>query len=276
MSQIESINRYPLSGAQADPLEESLLNLNGIVGDRYFLLYRPEAKPEGSDRISQKQFPRLAQLAACYTRSSTAMQITFPDQAAIEVPLSDGLGGDWLVNEFGDATPVIDEWYWQSDYLSDFLGIQVRLGQKSPAWFRNEDGHYPKPAERSIAPLHIVSRASVAELQLRAGTTDFGAERFRPNLVVDTDEAPFSENEWVGRVLMVGRTAVQIHRGTKRCPIPGYDQKTGENKKDVPKLYRDLPKSAGDNKPLFGVYGYPLLRLGENEVICVGDRIEIQ
>ncbi len=46
-----------------------------------------------------------------------------------------------------------------------------------------------------------------------------------------------------------------VSRPTERCPVPGYDQRTGTNRKDVPKLYRELPKS-DDNKPIVGVYLY--------------------
>jgi uncharacterized protein YcbX len=119
-----------------------------------------------------------------------------------------------------------------------------------------------------VAPLHIINQASVAALQEMGENRgmEFGAERFRANLIVGDFDA-FEENGWIGRTLAIGDLPVMVSRPTARCKVPGIDQLSGQLHGDVPALLHEMN---GSDKGMadFGVYGYPLLE-GAREIVSI-------
>jgi uncharacterized protein YcbX len=93
-------------------------------------------------------------------------------------------------------------------------------------------------------PLHLVTTGSLARL---------GADerRFRPNLVVETEE---DEAGWEGRTLRVGGATLKVARRTERCVMITMAQ---SELVDEPRLLRTL--SQGGGEPLFGVYAEVLV-----------------
>jgi uncharacterized protein YcbX len=69
-----------------------------------------------------------------------------------------------------------------------------------------------------VSALHILTTATLAGLGALEPESRFAVERYRPNVVVETDGAPFAENEWAGRVMHLGAelTALGIIP-TMRC-----------------------------------------------------------
>lgn len=171
-----------------------------------------------------------------------------------------------IVDEFGDQVPANDMGDRFAARLSQFLGVPgVRLARKAQDWLA---GGVTPPALRHNRAIHIVNRATVRAVQARMPESTFGTERFRPSIVVDGEIEAFQENEWLNEQIVIGGVTYAVNALTKRCPVPGYDQRMGRNRKDVPKLYRDLPKA--DNKPVFGVYAYPLIAIGDGAELTVG------
>lgn len=272
MFEVESLHEYPLTGGRAVDVSTSTINAAGLTGSRLFVLYDTAVDPrEAPNRVSQKQFPRLARVVSQVAFGNRLLYSVEGDELTGLVKFDYARGADTWVNEFGDLTPAVDAGDEVASQFAAYLGHDtVRLAFKSASWRHPEA---VEAADRAVAPLHIVTTASVAALQERAGSAEFGAERFRPDIIIDTDE-PFIENGWVGCTLNIGGVEIKILRPTKRCPVPGYDQTTGENKKDVPKLYRALDKA--DGKPVFGVYGYPQFNSRDYGLIKVGDPVRVQ
>ncbi|MGZ6005085.1 MAG: MOSC domain-containing protein [Candidatus Saccharimonadales bacterium] len=288
MAEIAEINRFPLTGARAEKLYWAQINAAGIIGDRVLIAY-DTTDEEPVDRIGQKQMPRLAQLDATYgdrrryvpgglpiQNGGVEISKTWHDNGwSVRIP-SDGTE-PITVNEFGDATPCQRLELHESVEFQIYRALMnesIGLARKSDLWLA---GGIISPEARAVAPLHIITQASVRKLQAQAENPQFGVERFRANLVIDGDFEPNSEQAWVGKVIKVGDALIRIHRGTKRCIVTSFDQLTGQNKKDVPKLFKYMPKAADDNKPLFGVYGYPLV---EKQVpvaveVSLGDTFEV-
>lgn len=277
MAEVVSLNQFPVTGAQAQAKMSLLLNAAGPEGSRLFVLYDPTVDPEQAfNRVSQKEHNALARVTSKYVTNYDGdkdLLVGF-DGHGIGLVCVNQEGERVTVNEWGDQVPAFDAGDRIAEQFSEYLGgASVRLAQKSSAWIHQTPDDIQ---DRTNAPLHIVTTASVRELQARAGNTDFGAERFRPDMVVDLGDEPFIENDLVGSVLRVGGALIAIRRATKRCPVPGVDQITGVNRKDVPKLYRSLAKSSSEKpKPIFGVYGYPLIELGDVKLVCVGDEVSV-
>ena len=74
--------------------------------------------------------------------------------------------------------------------------------------------------------------------------------RFRPNLLVEaTDEAPFQEDDWVGRVLHIGALRLRVDQRDGRCVVTTIDPDTTERNPEI------LRTVARERQGCLGVYG---------------------
>jgi uncharacterized protein len=69
----------------------------------------------------------------------------------------------------------------------------------------------------NFGAVHLVTSASVDELTRQAPQSRFDAGRFRPNLVVDTDDTGFVETAWQGRRLKIGSVELSVSITVPRC-----------------------------------------------------------
>jgi uncharacterized protein len=78
------------------------------------------------------------------------------------------------------------------------------------------------PAEPLLvrAPIHLLTTATLAHCRGARPDLDWDVRRFRPNVVLDTDTAPFAEDEWAGRELVVGSAVLRVQKPTMRCAVP--------------------------------------------------------
>lgn len=272
MIEVRGLSRYPLTGAHAEELRSATVLPGGILGDRMLVLYDPEVPAGEKNRVGQKQQPKLSQIDAYFIDSGSAdkwFYIGVPDDEEGTEMTFWGGDPDCIVNEFGTDTPCIRQSAGNSAYITNFLGApNLWLAQKTMEWAR---GRGIRPRDRKVRPIHIVSEASVRALRERAGATQFGSDRFRANIVLDGDLEPFEENQWVGKCIQIGGAVLEVVKPTPRCPVPGFDQETGQNMKDIPKLYRGLEKDPS-NTPVFGVYAVPTEEV-ETSTISVGDEL---
>jgi len=111
--------------------------------------------------------------------------------------------------------------------------------------------------------LHLLTTASIAELQRLHPNGNPDRRRFRPNIVVEMDgiEGSFPETEWLGRTLRVGELALTIDEPTRRCGMTVIAQ---DDISHDPEILRQLVRNNGHN---IGVYCAPqrpgTLRLGD-------------
>jgi uncharacterized protein len=65
--------------------------------------------------------------------------------------------------------------------------------------------------------IHIVTTSTVRELSALAPGSRFDARRFRPNVVVETDDEGFVETAWQGRALTIGDVRFSVSFTVPRC-----------------------------------------------------------
>jgi uncharacterized protein YcbX len=78
-----------------------------------------------------------------------------------------------------------------------------------------------------LAPVHLVTTATLDRLRALHPQGRFEVRRFRPNLVVAIEGNPqaFVENDWVGRTLLVGtEVRLRIVRPCGRCVMTTLPQ----------------------------------------------------
>jgi uncharacterized protein YcbX len=216
--------RYPVKSMQGEPLQEALADERGIVGDRAYVVIECE-----SGAVASAKHPRKwAALLGCQASFAEPPQARGP-LPPVMITLPDGAQVSSVGGEADRA-------------LSALLGREVRLSSEpSPGLLRDAD-RTPidsQSGERLIrreplalgapagtffdyGPLHLLTTATLAHLQALYPEGRFSPRRFRPNLLIATDQrlAGLLEHEWLGKTLAVGgHPGLRVFDPTPRCVV---------------------------------------------------------
>ncbi len=283
--QIAEIHRYPIKSMLGEQLERAELTEHGLAGDRGWAL-----KDEVRGALTgAKRFAELMSYAARYVEEPTAEQRS----PAVEIRArgrtlssADGNVNDTLSELLGHRVslwPLLPpelEAHYRREPLPEGTDIETMLRQlfaRTPEEPLPDVSQFPEilathespPGTYFDAfPLLLLTRSALGELERRARSAGnasiFDARRFRPNLLIDTPDAGFVEDDWVGRELRMGDAIIKVEMPCPRCIMTthGFD----DLPKD-PKVMRALVQHHGGD---LGVYASVL----QPGVIEVGARLE--
>jgi hypothetical protein len=218
--------------------------------------------------VTQRSTPRMALVCAVH-RADGLVELRSPGADPIALVPT---GPETTVSIWGDEVralkgrPQADRW------LSDALGRPVSLVHlERPGTARAIDPDYAGPGEPvSFAdgfPLLVTNRASLEVLntwQREAGARVLPMDRFRPSLVVDTDE-PWAEDHWTR--IAVGEVTLRLVKPCARCVMTSVVPATGTVEPGGPlrRLGRHRPGVS------FGVNAIPsttgTVRVGDEVVV---------
>jgi uncharacterized protein YcbX len=136
--------------------------------------------------------------------------------------------------------------------LSRWLGREVRLCSPAEAGAvayemtfdpPNEDADVfeipvPEGTLLDLTPVHLVTTATLDACAAARPDLDWDVRRFRPNLVIDADVAPWEEQTWVGQRLAIGTTVLAVSGPMVRCAMPLRPQPGGLDRE--PGIFRAL------------------------------------
>jgi Uncharacterized Fe-S protein len=262
---VSELNLYPLKSARGIALTEAEITLAGIPGDRRMMVTDPNGM-----FITQRDLPALARLAV--TPEGNAVRIALDDEV-LEVAAP-------------DPQRRLDVIVWKSSVsaalagdaanatLSAWLGRDVRLvffDEQSRRTASAEWAGYGTPVAfadgyqvliTTTASLHALN----ADMQAH-GEGAVGMERFRPNIVLDTEEA-WAEDGWAS--IEIGGVAFDLVKPCARCIMTTHDQRTGSRAVASPMPAMGRIRMSADRRvpgPLFGWNAVPRgmgrLRLGD-------------
>ncbi|MGY1744883.1 MOSC domain-containing protein [Blastococcus sp. SYSU D00695] len=229
---IDALYRFPVKSLLGEEVDRLRLTDRGVVGDRALALV------DADGRVASAKHPRkwgaLLGMSARFTAEpepgapTPTVVITLPD-------------GTELSSDDRRADAV----------LSDVVGQPVRLTAEVPEGGQFEE-HWPDidglaPAEViegsthafegadpvslfpigmmapsgtfvDLAPLHLLTRATLEQLTELGGGSDFDVLRYRPNALVAGTGPGFAEDDWVGRTLALGDAVrAGVSMLTMRC-----------------------------------------------------------
>lgn len=231
LGRISAIFRYPVKSMAGESLEAATLGWHGLEGDRRFAFRRLADKSE-FPWLSASKLPQLL-LYKPFRLDNNA----------------NSKNGELLPTHV--RTPGGNEYELRSDELREEIskqhGSDVELMNLKAGIFD----------EGSIS---IISR-DTADCICRESGRDLDLRRFRPNVVIDTNNLqPFVENSWVGRTLMFGERdsgpVVSAYMKDERCVMVNIDPDTAEKDSKVMKTVVRL------NENYAGVYG-TVIRTGD-------------
>lgn len=215
---IVSLWRYPVKSMQGEELNASPIGERGLRGDRAYALVDASDGKIASAKNPRK-WPNLFAFRANYLEEprsdseAAPVRITLPDggtvrgdQSNLAAILKPILTREVVLKSAAPESPTLEE-YWP-----DMPG----LGHRDTV----TDEAMPAGAFFDLAPVHLVTTATLDRLRALQPQSRFEVRRFRPNLVVAIEGEPqaFVENDWVGRTLLLGtEVRLQIVKPCGRC-----------------------------------------------------------
>jgi uncharacterized protein YcbX len=215
--------RYPVKSMAAESLESVEVGWAGFAGDRRWAFVRGDVPRSGFPWMT------IREDAAMLDHVPRFVDPDRPDASRVMVR-----------TPAGSELDVIDP------ALAASLGDGVRVIKQNRGVF-------------DAMPLSLITTRSIAELGALVGS-ELVPQRFRPNLLVESDER---EDAWVGRVLRIGGMAMRVDQRDDRCVIITIDPVTHERDPGV------LRTVARERSNCIGVYGSTV----QEGRVTVGDEV---
>jgi uncharacterized protein YcbX len=241
---VEEIWRYPVKSLRGESVDQASVNSRGVLGDRLWAVRDNDGKlGSGKNTRRFKRFPGppLLTLSARFHNEPTEQEIDPP----------------FVVGRDGREHSV-------QDGTADLL-LRHHTGVSTLSVMRESDvNHFDQD------PISLIGRATLRWSAGAAPGEAVDARRFRPNLVVRTDN-PFDEECWLDRRVVIGdgQDAVEIvfRQVLERCVMVTTSQ---AELPTAPELLKRVV--ARRDRPARLAVSGRVLRSG---VIRVGDRVRI-
>lgn len=228
---LEEIWRYPVKSMQGEAVERVAVGLAGVAGDRGWAVRDVVTGNVASAKLPRRFGALLHCTATSGADPSAAPRVTLPDgqthtggDPTLDAQLGELLGrsvelvdADQCGRRMGRVDPTGDDREFDGTQLSDPTTSELGAGVPGA------------PTLVDYAAVHLVARSTLAHLASVVGDDGAAVARFRPNLTVDVDVPAFGENDWVGRVLVIGEVTLTVTAPTPRCvlptlPLAGHDE----------------------------------------------------
>jgi uncharacterized protein YcbX len=238
MMTVASLWRYPVKSMQGEQLDAAELTPTGVVGDRAYAVVDAATGKVASAKHPRK-WARLLDCAARFVAPPQAdaplppVRITLPggdevtsDDPAVDGRLSDVLGRPVRLVSVAPERPVLEELWPDVEGLApaEFIQATAVAGDEDD----DEDAETvsditmglaaPPGTFFDLSSLHLITTATLDRLTALAPGSRFDVRRYRPNVVVGTDDDGFVENGWPGRTVHLGADAeAAVDLATMRC-----------------------------------------------------------
>lgn len=245
---VRELWRYPVKSMMGEQLKAAMVVERGLAGDRAWALIDDETGKVVSAKRPQR-WGRLFEFSARFmsepdnVQPAAPVEITFPDGRTMpggsgaSDALSALLGRPVSLAPEAPTSPVLEE-YWPD---VEGLTHQDRVTQEP----------MPSGTFFDLAPVHLLTTATLAKLSELYPEGKFEPRRFRPNILVEGRDPGlgFVENDWVDRTLTIGREVELVITGLcPRCVMTTLPQG------DLPPDRGILQTAARHNGANVGVY----------------------
>jgi uncharacterized protein YcbX len=260
---VVSLWRYPVKSMMGEELNAADVTEYGLLGDRAYALI-----DSSNGKVASAKNPRKWGKLFDFRAAFVAPPRTGEKIPPVRITLPDGT---IVTSQQGDLNQLI----------SNVLGRQVRLEGRERGQEERVETTFPNPWTPSLeeywpdieglahketvtdealpegtffdlAPIHILTTATIDRLRELYPEGRFEVRRFRPNIVVETNpgEKSFVENGWVGKTLALGEEVrINVTGPCPRCVMTTLPQG------DLPRDPGVLRTAARHNQVNVGVYG---------------------
>jgi len=216
LTRIAALYIHPVKSLHRIDVETLDLEPWGPKGDRRWLVVSPEGI-----FMTQRQHPAMAPVRTSLDADGLVLSAEAVPPLRLAPP--------------GPDAPVLSVSVWKdrnieardageqaADWMSKILQTPCRIVHMATPEQARPTG-FGSVSFADGFPLLVTSTASLAALNERLDQP-VPMERFRPNIVVET-EAPWAEDEW--RILKIGMVELELVKPCSRCIVTTIDQETG-------------------------------------------------
>lgn len=266
---VSSLLRYPVKSMLGEKLAVVDVAEGGVSGDRAYALVDDETGKVVSVK-RPRRWGRIFELTATSGGAASGegggVTVAFPDgrRLAVDDPALPGALGDFFGRSVSIATvPPPDARFDEAwvrelkDGASPYFGVPSRTEEGDElveaGTFMSGLGNF-----FNFGTVHVVTTGTLRRLAELAPDSRIDADRFRPNIVVETEDDGFVETAWQGRTLAVGPVRLSVSFTVPRCVMTTLPQ--GDLPAD-PEVLRTITRhnavdtfSTGVAYPCVGVY----------------------
>lgn len=241
--------RFPVKSMQGEPLTQTAIKGQGLIGDRAFALIDEETGKVVSAK-SVKLFPDMLRCQAVFVeppqpdRALPPVRITLPNGATVS-------------NDAGDVDRVLSAYFRRSVTLARAAPEDFTIDMYLPhAEGSDLESPVPPGSFFDLFPVSVLTLSTLTQLGKLRPQSRFDRRRFRMNVIVDAEQAGFVENGWIGHTLAIGDTLrLSVVLPDPRCVMTTLAQD-------------DLPKDPGI---LAALTQHNNIQVGaEGEMPCAG------
>ena len=213
---VAGLRRYPVKSMQGERLPRVAVGPGGVDGDRRFAVIDAE-----TGRVASAKNPRkwAALLDHRAEWRDGVLSVSPPDGPHFRSDRDDlgaalsGLLGRAVVVSGTPAAGAAIEVHWPA--VAGLAGAGTEAVEELPA------GRYV-----DLAPVHLITTATLARLAALAPDSRFDERRFRPNVLIETGPGVtgFAENAWVGRTVVLGAARLRVAGPCSRCVMTTLPQ----------------------------------------------------
>lgn len=237
---VDQLWRFPVKSMLGESVDDLEVTERGVVGDRTWALLDPTDGKVVSAKNPRK-WPRLLELAASWVEPPTGggagdradvppVTVAFPDgtslrsdDAGIDDALSTFLGREVHLSSTPPPTVTMEETWPDLEGLApaEFIA-STKIETDDPDEVVSDITMAmaaPPGTFFDLATLHLLTTATLDALTAAYPAGAFDVRRYRPNVLVATDETGYVENGWVGKTVGLGEdgAAMQVMLPTMRC-----------------------------------------------------------
>lgn len=221
MTKISQLIVYPIKSCAGVSCQTATVTETGFKLDREWMVV-----DESGVAVTQREQPRLALVLPSLEQESLLLNAPGMQPFRLAIPHEPGFTVNAeLFGETVDTKSVPQE---ASEWFSEFLGQNVRLVRRDPAFLRRGGVQYPT---RDSAPtafpdnygLLVIASSSLEDLNKRLDSS-VPMNRFRPNIVID-GVSPYDEDYL--QCLIVSDLNLRAVNPCYRCSLTTIDQLTG-------------------------------------------------
>ena len=269
--QVAELNIFPLKSARGITVPSARIEAMGLAGDRRMMIVDPTGQ-----FITQRELPALARLTVAPTESGVHLTLDDGREVLVAQPQPDNrmdvavwrsIVSAAVADETSNAT--LSAWFDTPMKLVFFDTAARRLantewaGNDSPVSFA--DGY-------QVLVTTTGSLRALNEDMAKHGEGAVGMERFRPNIVVDCDEA-WAEDRWTA--IEIAGIRYDFVKPCARCIMTSQDQTTGSREGATPIPAMGRIRMSADRRvpgPLFGWNAVPR----SEGAIALGDQTALK
>ena len=265
--------RFPVKSMRGERLDEAHVTDQGLVGDRAYALLDTDTGKVVSAK-SVKRFPDLLACRAAFVEPPGAdedlppVEITLPDGSTVRSDASDVSGvlstffqRDVTLARAAPEDFTIDQYHPDIEDVDPAGHRDTVVEQKLGAAFFAQAG-IPSPVPVGsffdLFPVSVLTTSTLQQLSELQPQSRFDERRFRMNVIVDTDEAGFVENDWISRQLAIGDAVrLSVALPDPRCVMTTLAQEELPKDSDVLRTltrYNRVQVAGAGRFPCAGVY----------------------